>query len=102
LHAKPQKPSLTEELGRGTMSILRDLRKQIVFIGELFAALGRAIARPGGVRWGDAIRIGEEAGVNALPIISLMGFLIGLILAFQSASQLKIGGAEVYVAALVA
>jgi phospholipid/cholesterol/gamma-HCH transport system permease protein len=40
--------------------------------------------------------------VNALPIISLMGFLIGLILAFQSASQLKIMGAEVFVADLVA
>ncbi len=102
IHAKPQKPSLTEEVGRATMAILRDMGRQLTFIGELTAALGRALVHPGGVRWSDAIRIGEEAGVNALPIISLMGFLIGLILAFQSASQLKIMGAEVFVADLVA
>ena len=102
IHAKPQKPSLTEEVGRATMNILRDLGRQVAFIGELVAALGRAILHPREIRWSDAIRVGEEAGVNALPIISLMGFLIGLILAFQSASQLKIMGAEVFVADLVA
>jgi phospholipid/cholesterol/gamma-HCH transport system permease protein len=99
---EPEKPSLTEETGRATMHLLRDLGKQVAFVGELIAALGRAIVRPGDVRWRDAVRIAEEAGVNALPIISLMGFLIGLILAFQSASQLKIVGAEVFVADLVA
>ena len=99
---KPEKPSLTEETGRATMSILRDLRQQVTFIGEMITALVRALLRPREVRWADTIRIAEEAGVNALPIISLMGFLIGLILAFQSASQLRIVGAEVFVADLVA
>jgi phospholipid/cholesterol/gamma-HCH transport system permease protein len=98
----PEKPSLSEEAGRATMSVLRDLGKQIAFIGEMVATLGRAATRPGEVRWSDAIRIAEEAGVNALPIISLMGFLIGLILAFQSAAQLRIMGAEVFTADLVA
>jgi phospholipid/cholesterol/gamma-HCH transport system permease protein len=102
LEGKPQKPSLTEEVGRATMNVLRDMGKQVTFIGELIAALGRAVVRPREVRWSDTIRVGEEAGVNALPIISLMGFLIGLILAFQSASQLKIMGAEIFVADLVA
>lgn len=102
LRPRPQKPSFTEEAGRATASILTDLRRQVAFIGELISALGSAIVRPGGVRWSDAIRVAEEAGVNALPIISLMGFLIGLILAFQSASQLKMVGAEVFVADLVA
>src|SRR4029079_9137006 len=64
--------------------------------------LGAAALRPGSIRWSDAFRVAEEAGGNALPIISLMGFLIGLCLSFQSASQLKIMGAEVFVAALVA
>ena len=102
MQQKPEKPSLTEEVGRATWAVLRDLGRQITFIGELFSALGVAILRPGGVRWTDMIRVAEEAGVNALPIISLMGFLIGLILAFQSASQLKVMGAEVFVADLVA
>src|SRR5918912_3238232 len=84
------------------MNVLRDMGRQVTFIGELVAALGRAMVHPREVRWSDAFRVAEEAGVNALPIISLMGFLIGLILAFQSASQLKIMGAEVFVADLVA
>jgi len=98
----PEKPSLADETGRATLAILRDLRHQTAFIGELLSAAGRALWRPGEIRWSDALRVAEEAGVNALPIISLMGFLIGLILAFQSASQLKIVGAEVFVSDLVA
>lgn len=98
----PEKPSLSEEAGRATMAILRDLGRQVAFVGELIAALGRALLRPREIRWSDAIRVAEEAGVNALPIISLMGFLIGLILAFQSAAQLRIVGAEVFTADLVA
>ena len=99
---KPRAPSLAEEVGRSTVSLLRDLRHQIAFVGELLFALGRAVVRPGEVRWSDAIRVASAAGVNALPIISLMGFLIGLILAFQSAAQLKMVGAEVFVSDLVA
>ena len=102
LPPKPSPPSLSEQTGRATMAVLRDLHRQISFVGELLFALGRALLRPGEIRWSDAIRLAEEAGVNAFPIISLMGFLIGLILAFQSAAQLKVVGAEVFVADLVA
>jgi phospholipid/cholesterol/gamma-HCH transport system permease protein len=102
LSTKPAKPSLAEETGRATMALLRDMGKQVTFVGEMVTALGRAMFHPREIRWSDAIRVAEEAGVNALPIISLMGFLIGLILAFQSATQLRIVGAEVFVADLVA
>lgn len=97
-----EKPSLAEETGRATLAILKDLRLQVTFVGELLASLGRALFHWREIRWSDAIRVAEAAGVNALPIISLMGFLIGLILAFQSASQLKVVGAEVFVSDLVA
>ena len=99
---KPKRPSVAEETGLATMAIVHDLRHQISFVGEMISALGRALLRPSEIRWSDTVRIAEEAGVNALPIISLMGFLIGLILAFQSAGQLKLYGADVYVADLVA
>lgn len=102
LGPRPEKPSLVEETGRSTMAILRDLGHQITFVGELLSTLGGALLHPARIRWQDTIGIAEEAGVNALPIITLMGFLIGLILAFQSAAQLKIVGAEVFVADLVA
>jgi len=99
---KPSPVSLPVEVGRGTWSLLGDLRSQVAFTGELLVHLARAVARPRSVRWGDALRVAEAAGVNALPIVSLMGFLIGLILAFQSAVPLKQFGAELFVADLVA
>jgi len=102
LKPKPARPSWAEEVGKGTYQVFGDLRKQISFTGELLVNLGKALAHPGGVRWKDALAVAEAAGVNALPIITLMGFLIGLILAFQSAVPLKQFGAELYVADLVA
>jgi phospholipid/cholesterol/gamma-HCH transport system permease protein len=99
---KPPPASLPVEVGRGAWMILKDLRTQIAFCGELLADLGRALRSPSGVRWKDALRVADAAGVNALPMITLMGFLIGLILAFQSAVPLKQFGAELYVADLVA
>jgi len=100
--AKPKAVPLPVEVGRGTWTLLKDLRQQIAFSGEMLANLARALRRPRAVRWGDALRVADAAGVNALPIISLMGFLIGLILAFQSAVPLKQFGAELFVADLVA
>jgi len=99
---KPKPAPLAVEVGRGTWAILRDLHTQVAFCGELLSELFRTLTRPSEIRWADAFRVADAAGVNALPIISLMGFLIGLILAFQSAMPLKQFGAELYVADLVA
>lgn len=99
---KPEPASLPVEVGHGAWMVLRDLRTQVAFLGELLANLVQALSRPSSIRWVDAVRVADAAGVNALPIISLMGFLIGLILAFQSAIPLKQFGAELYVADLVA
>src|SRR6185369_2375507 len=46
IHGKPQRPSLTEEVGRATMAVLRDMGRQVTFIGELMSALGAAVVRP--------------------------------------------------------
>jgi phospholipid/cholesterol/gamma-HCH transport system permease protein len=73
----------------------------IAFVGELCAALGRAFRHPGLVRWKDALLTAELAGVNALPIVALLGFLLGLIMAFQSAIPMRQFGADLYVANLI-
>src|SRR5262249_34048827 len=64
--------------------------------------LGRAVLHPRSVRWKDAALAAETAGVNSLPIIMIVSFLIGVIMAFESATSLKYFGAEIYVANLVA
>lgn len=93
--------SLIERIGHGTEDVFNDARHQIVFIGQLASNLGWAFRNPRLVRWNDFVGVAVEAGVAALPIVSLVAFLIGVILAFQSAIGLKQFGAETFVANLV-
>ncbi|HET7909118.1 MAG TPA: ABC transporter permease, partial [Nitrospira sp.] len=97
----PRSESTLTEIGRATTVIWRDIVTLIAFIGELSAALASAARCPRLVRWKDAMVTAELAGVNALPIISLLGFLLGLIMAFQSAIPMRQFGADIYVANLI-
>jgi len=90
-----------EELGRTTVGLFADMGTLITFSGELVVALLVALRHPARVRWRDALVVAEAAGVNALPIVALLGFMIGLILAFQSAIPMRQFGADVFVANLV-
>jgi phospholipid/cholesterol/gamma-HCH transport system permease protein len=93
--------SPVEQIGRATVMLGNDIVDLIAFVGELCAALGRAFRHPGLVRWKDALLTAELAGVNALPIVALLGFLLGLIMAFQSAIPMRQFGADLYVANLI-
>jgi phospholipid/cholesterol/gamma-HCH transport system permease protein len=95
------KPNLAEELGRGIVGFWEDTRALISFVGELVSALGTAVMHPKSVRWRDVVRVAETAGVNALPIIVLVSFLMGVIMAFQGAISLRRFGADIFVANLV-
>ncbi|HJT22268.1 MAG TPA: MlaE family lipid ABC transporter permease subunit [Nitrospira sp.] len=90
-----------EQIGRATLMLRNDIVVLVAFVGELCAALGRAAIRPRLVRWKDAVLTAELVGVNALPIIALLGFLLGLIMAFQSAIPMRQFGADIYVANLI-
>ena len=71
------------------------------FTGEVFAKLLKVARHPGALRWKDTLVIAEKAGANAIGITGLLGFLIGTILAFQTAAAMRKFGAEVFVADLV-
>jgi len=90
-----------EEIGVITAGMGNDLRQQVVFIGETAAALLYALRHPGTIRWRDVWRICERVGADALPIVALISFLLGVILAFQSAIPMKKFGAEIFVADLI-
>jgi len=96
----PRRP-VVEEIGREAAKIWKDIRIQVGFIGETTAALAYAVRHPGSVRWRDVWHICERAGVDALPIVALISFLLGMILAFQSAVPMKRFGAEIFVADLI-
>ncbi len=72
------------------------------FLGEVVAGLLAGLVRPGRLRWTSLVFHMAEAGLAALPIVLLMGFLIGIVLAFQAAVQLQQFGAEIFVVDLVA
>ncbi|MFQ5929910.1 MAG: MlaE family lipid ABC transporter permease subunit [Acidobacteriota bacterium] len=91
-----------EDVGRVTVMVWEDARTLVAFVGELGVALVLALFNPRRVRWKDAFLVAETAGVNALPIIALISFLIGLIMAFQSAIPMRQFGAEIFVANLIA
>jgi len=91
----------SEEVGQAVVEVWLDIRALISFVGELSVALLRALAHPRKVRWRDALRVAEMVGVNALPIVALISFLMGLIMAFQAAIPLRQFGAEIFVANLI-
>ena len=100
--APPSPPTKTvEEIGRATAQLLRDMRTQIAFIGETTDALWYAFTHPQRIRWKDVWYECEQVGANALPIVALISFLLGVILAFQAAVPMRQFGAEIFVADLV-
>jgi phospholipid/cholesterol/gamma-HCH transport system permease protein len=98
---RPRKVRSAEEIGEATVEVWRDIQSLIAFVGELCVALVYAALHPRGVRWRDALAVAEAAGINALPIVALVSFLMGLIMAFQAAIPLRQFGAELFVANLV-
>jgi phospholipid/cholesterol/gamma-HCH transport system permease protein len=92
---------LAEEIGEATVEVWRDIQVLVSFVGELVAGLVYAAIHPRSVRWRDALRVAEAAGVNALPIVALVSFLMGLIMAFQAAIPLRQFGAQIFIANLI-
>lgn len=79
----------------------KDIKSQVEFLGELVVQTLVMLRHPGKIPWREIITISERVGARALGIVSLISFLIGLIMAFQSAIPMKQFGAELFVADLV-
>ena len=99
----PQRKTCTSvQLGQAVIGICADICEQMAFLGELAVSAFALLVRPGRLRLRDTMLHFERAGIDALPITVLIGFLLGLILAFQSVAALRQFGVEVYVADLIA
>ncbi len=92
---------LVEEIGRGAVQVWEDIHELISFVGQLGLAMVKAARHPSAIRWRDTLLIAEEVGVNALPIVALLSFLVGVIMTFQSAVALRQFGAEIFVANMI-
>jgi phospholipid/cholesterol/gamma-HCH transport system permease protein len=91
-----------EQLGEVSLKLARDLVQVLTFLGELLTALFSSFLHPRRIRWGDVLFYMKRAGADGLPIVGLIGLLLGLIIAFMSSLQLKQFGANIYVASLLA
>ncbi|PIE69461.1 MAG: hypothetical protein CSA21_02185 [Deltaproteobacteria bacterium] len=98
---RPQGAGWIETLGDTTLSILHDAKDMLNFVGDLFLSLGLLLRHPGRLRTNDTLIHMQRVGADALPIVALISFLLGLIMAFMSAVQLEQFGANIYVASLV-
>lgn len=89
-------------VGRAACAGADAARAHFAFLGETAVDALGLLLRPRRFRFRDAARAFERAGMDGLPITALIGALLGLILAFESAAALQMFGVEVYVADLIA
>lgn len=87
---------LVAELGRSTIMALDEARYLLSFYGQLLITLARVALRPSRLRLTSFTHHLEHSCLNALPIVGLISFLIGVVLAYQGADQLRRFGAEIY------
>lgn len=88
-------------LGEAAIRHARDVKNLISFVGSVLMELIHVLVHPRSLRRDDTILAMQNTGVDALPIVGLISFLMGLIMAFMSSAQLQQFGANIYVASLV-
>lgn len=94
-------PALLERVADRAISAGRMVMDMLAFLGEATVAFGRLLRGRARFRGVDLWEIMRECGASALPIVSLISLLVGMIFAFVGAVQLSMFGAEIYVASLV-
>lgn len=95
-------PSFLGALGNSAINTVAETKNILSFIGEVWLSVVKFIQGKARFRPSDFSLIVQECGSDALPIVTLISLLIGLILAFIGAIQLRLFGADIYVANLVA
>jgi phospholipid/cholesterol/gamma-HCH transport system permease protein len=95
------RPPLLARVGEKGIRAARAFRETVDFIGELGISAMRLLTGRTQAQSADVWHVIQECGWKALPIVSLISLLVGLILAFVGAVQLQLFGAQIYVADLV-
>jgi phospholipid/cholesterol/gamma-HCH transport system permease protein len=96
---KPQ--SSLEQIGDGTLGFFDAVKQVLGFFGDMILAVLGLLREPRIRNWKEVPHLMENAGADAVPIVVLINFLIGFVMAFQGAVQLKQFGANIFVADLV-
>lgn len=92
---------LLERAGRGLEQAWRELMATLSFVGEVLLTLWALAKHPQRIRWPTVVTIMESAGLNALPIIAILAFFIGIVIAYLGACILADFGASIFTVELV-
>jgi phospholipid/cholesterol/gamma-HCH transport system permease protein len=99
----PSRPaSVLARFGVAAIAAWESTLNAVAFLGDATMSFGRLFTGRARFRWRDFAVVVQECGAQALPIVTLINFLVGMIIAFVGAVQLKKFGASIYIADLVA
>ncbi|MDM5264526.1 ABC transporter permease [Sulfurovum sp. XTW-4] len=98
----PRKKGMLENLGRRTYEILDEIKSFITFLGHLFYAMFHTFVKPKDIRFKETIYHIHQSGFNALIIIALTSFLVGMVISYQGSVQLAKFGADIFIVDTVA
>jgi phospholipid/cholesterol/gamma-HCH transport system permease protein len=103
---EPERPrgftGFLEQVGRAVAAVGEEIIETTSFFGETLVGIARLAVNPRRMRWVSLVHVMETAGLNALPIVSLLSFLIGVVIAYLGARVLGDFGASVFTVELVA
>ena len=94
-------PNMFIRFGDSIIRYAADVKYLISFVGSVCIAFANSLLRPKSLRMEETFLYMQKTGVDALPIVGMISFLLGLIVAFMSSVQLQLFGANIYVASLV-
>jgi phospholipid/cholesterol/gamma-HCH transport system permease protein len=89
------------QVGRSTIEVLAEIKGVLGFLGSVVRAFLGLLREPKTGNWKHVMPTMERTGTDAIPIVLLINFLVGFVLAYQASVQLKQFGADIYVADLV-
>ncbi len=98
---KSRELSIVQKVGKYILSFISDFWLFVSFVGESSFAIVRYILHPSKIRFKAIVKSIQNAGVDALPIIALTSFLVGVVVAYQSAVQLQKFGANIFIVDMI-
>jgi phospholipid/cholesterol/gamma-HCH transport system permease protein len=102
VRAERRKPaSMIGQIGDATHAELEETKSILDFVGRMVLAAGRIFRSPRAGHWREVPVLLEKTGSDAVPIVVVINFLVGFVMAYQSMKQLQNYGANIYVADLV-
>lgn len=98
----PKEENTFEVLGKHTLQLFKDIKEFITFLGHIFYAFFHTLAHPREIRIKETVYHIHQSGFNALIIIGLTSFLVGMVIAYQGSVQLAKFGADIFIVDTVA